>query len=95
MSDAPPVCLSCPTHLAVSEALSVNQKGVASQQVASQQPAHANSAQAAVQRQPAATRLVSGHHHRFDAHHEAVTAAETEPGSVSSRFRLLNYTSGY
>lgn len=62
------------THLPVFEAFSVDEEGVASQQFGRQQPAHAHSAQASVLRQPAAARIVSGHHHCFDAHNVAVTA---------------------
>ncbi len=64
----------CWTNLFVFETFSVDEEGVASQQFIRQQPAHAHSAQAAVLRQPAAARIVSGHHHRFDAHNVAVTA---------------------
>lgn len=54
----------------------MDQESVASQQFGWQQPAHAHSAQATVLRQPATTRIVSGHHHRFDAHNVAVTATD-------------------
>lgn len=62
------------SDLLVFEPLPVDEEDVASQQFAGQQPADAHSAQAAVLRQPAAARIVSGHHHRFDAHNVAVTA---------------------
>lgn len=62
----------CCTHLFVFKPFSVDKEGVASQQFGWQQPAHAHSAQAAILRQPAA--IISGHHHRFDAHNVAVTA---------------------
>lgn len=52
----------------------MDEEGVASQELARQQPAHTHSAQASILRQPAAARVVSGHHHRFDAHNVAVTA---------------------
>lgn len=59
----------------------MDQKRVASQQFGRQQPAHTHSAQASVLRQPAAARIVSGHHHRFDAHDVAVTATEQTNGA--------------
>lgn len=65
-------------HLLVFKTFSVDQERVTSQQLGRQQSAHAHSAQAAVLRQPAAARLVSGHHHRFDAHYVAITATEKQ-----------------
>lgn len=65
-------------NLAVFKSLPVDEEGVASQQLRRQQPTHAHSAQAAVLRQPAAARVVPGHHHRFDAHNVAVTATHTQ-----------------
>ena len=60
----------------------MDEERVSAQQFVGQQSADAHSAQAAVLRQPAAARVVSGHHHRFDTHNVAVTATQRR-GSVS------------
>lgn len=67
-------------NLAVFKSLPVDEESVASQQLWGQQPTHTHSAQAAVLRQPAATRVVPGHHHCFDAHNVAVTAKHIDSG---------------
>lgn len=70
-------------NLAVFKSLPVDEESVASQQLWGQQPTHAHSAQAAVLRQPAATRVVPGHHHCFDTHNVAVTAKHIDSGGKS------------
>lgn len=72
------------SDLFVFESFPVDQESVPSQQFVGPQPAHADSAQAAVLRQPAAARIVSGHHHRFDAHNVAVTTTRITEGQLAS-----------
>ena len=82
------------SDLLVFEAFSVDEEGVSPQQLAGQQPADAHSAQAAILCQPAAARLVSSHHHRFDAHNVAVTATHQRHNQLALRLDQIS-TCGY